>query len=52
MNFLKGGKKPFFKMLDDNLINKRDFIYVCMSNEKSEMYLNKDFEIIDQDKYN
>ena len=35
-------KKQFFKMLDDNLKNKRDFIYVNYSNEKDKFYLDKD----------
>ena len=44
-------KKQFFKMLDDNLKNKRDFIYVNYSNEKDKFYLDKDFNVIDTSLY-
>lgn len=49
-NYLQS-KKQFFKMLDDNLKNKRDFIYVNYSNEKDKFYLDKDFNVIDTSKY-
>ena len=49
-NYLQS-KKQFFKMLDDNLKNKRDFIYVNYSNEKDKFYLDKDFNVIDTNKY-
>lgn len=50
-NYL-GSKKAFFKMMEDNLVNKRDFIYVDFSqDEVKNMYKNKDFETIDINKY-
>lgn len=49
-NYLQS-KKQFFKMLDYNLKNKRDFIYVNYSNEKDKFYLDKDFNVIDTSKY-
>ena len=49
-NYLQS-KKQFFKMLDANLKNKRDFIYVNYSNEKDKFYLDKDFNVIDTSKY-
>tara|TARA_R110002167_G_scaffold344030_1_gene553208 strand:+ start:1827 stop:2567 length:741 start_codon:yes stop_codon:yes gene_type:complete len=45
-NYLQS-KKQFFKMLDDNLKGKRDWIYVNYSNEKDKFYLDKDFNVID-----
>ena len=49
-NYLQS-KKQFFKMLDSNLKNKRDFIYVNYSNEKDKFYLDKDFNVIDTSLY-
>ena len=49
-NYLQS-KKQFFKMLDDNLKGKRDWIYVNYSNEKDKFYLDKDFNVIDTAKY-
>lgn len=49
-NYLQS-KKQFFKMLDDNLKGKRDFIYTNYSNEKDKFYLDKDFNVIDTNKY-
>ena len=49
-NYLQS-KKQFFKMLDDNLKGKRDWIYVNYSNEKDKFYLDKDFNVIDTNKY-
>mgnify|MGYP006097121839 CR=1 FL=1 len=45
-NYLQS-KKQFFKMLDDNLKGKRDWIYVNYSNDKDKFYLDKDFNVID-----
>ena len=50
VNFLKT-RKAFKKMIRDNVDEKRDFLYVNFSNEKKDIYLNKDFKVIDQDKY-
>jgi len=50
VNFLKT-RKAFKKMFRDNVDEKRDFLYVNFSNEKKDIYLNKDFKVIDQDKY-
>ena len=49
-NYLQS-KKQFFRMLDDNLKGKRDWIYVNYSNEKDKFYLDKDFNVIDTSKY-
>ena len=49
-NYLQS-KKQFFKMLDDNLKGKRDWIYVNYSNEKDKFYLDTDFNVIDTSKY-
>jgi len=38
-------------MFRNEILEKRDFLYVCFSNEKKNIYLNKDFKVIDQDKY-
>lgn len=51
VNFLKS-RKSFKNMFRDNVVQKRDFLYVCFSNEKKNIYLNSDFKVIDQDKYN
>ena len=51
VNFLKS-KKAFKNMFREEVKEKRDFLYVCFSNEKKDMYLNSDFKVIDQDKYN
>jgi len=50
VNFLKT-RKAFKKMFRDNVDEKRDFLYVNFSNEKKDIYLDKDFKVIDQDKY-
>ena len=50
-NYLKSSKM-FFKMLDDNLKSKRDFIYVDFSQELvKDMYKDKNFDTIDISKY-
>ena len=49
-NYLQS-KKQFFRMLDDNLKGKRDWLYVNYSNEKDKFYLDKDFNVIDTSKY-
>lgn len=51
VNFLKS-RKAFKSLFRDNVVEKRDFLYVNFSNEKKDIYLNKDFKVIDQDKYN
>ena len=51
LNYI-GNKKGFFKMLSDNLTSKRDLIYVNLTAENvSDMYMDKDFNIIDIEKY-
>ena len=45
-NFLSGGKKAFFKMWRDNVKEKHDFMIVNYSNPAKDLYLNKDFEVI------
>lgn len=49
-NYLKN-KKQFFRMLDDNLKENRDFILIDLSKPRSEIYRNKNFEVIDTDEY-
>jgi len=50
-NFL-GSRKAFFKMLSDVLKGKRDFIYCNFTSENvKDMYMDKDFNIIDIEKY-
>ena len=51
VNFLKS-KKAFKNLFRENVVQKRDFLYVCFSNEKKDMYLSSEFKVIDQDKYN
>ena len=51
VNFLKT-RKAFKALFRNEVDEKRDFLYVCFSNEKKDIYLNKDFKVIDQDKYN
>ena len=51
VNFLKS-RKAFKSLFRENVDMKRDFLYVCFSNEKKDMYLNSDFKVIDQEKYN
>ena len=51
VNFLKT-RKAFKALFRNEVDEKRDFLYVCFSNEKKNIYLNKDFKVIDQDKYN
>ena len=47
-----GSRKAFFAMLEDNLKNKRDFIYVNYSVDTvDKMYRNSKFELIDINKY-
>jgi len=47
-----GNRKGFFKMLSDNLNSKRDFIYCNFTAENvKDMYMDKDFNIIDIEKY-
>ena len=47
-----GSRKGFFKMLSDNLTSKRDFIYCNFTAENvKDMYMDKDFNIIDIEKY-
>ncbi len=50
VNFLKT-RKSFKTLFRNEILEKRDFLYVCFSNEKKNIYLNKDFKVIDQDKY-
>ena len=50
VNFLKT-RKAFKALFRNEVDEKRDFLYVCFSNEKKDIYLNKDFKVIDQDKY-
>ena len=51
VNFLKT-RKAFKSLFRDNVDEKRDFLYVNFSNEKKDIYLDKDFKVIDQNKYN
>jgi len=51
VNFLKS-RKAFKNMFRDNVDEKRDFLYVNFSNEKKDIYLDTQFKVIDQDKYN
>ena len=51
VNFLKS-KKAFKNMFREEVKEKRDFLYVCFSNEKKDMYLSSEFKVINQDKYN
>ncbi len=51
VNFLKT-RKAFKNMFRENVDEKRDFLYVNFSNEKKDIYLDKDFKVIDQNKYN
>jgi len=47
-----GNRKGFFKMMSDFLTTKRDFIYCNFTSENvKDMYLDKDFNIIDIEKY-
>lgn len=47
-----GNRKGFFKMLSDNLTTKRDFIYCNFTSENvKDMYMDKNFNIIDIEKY-
>ena len=51
VNFLKS-RKAFKSLFRSQVLEKRDFLYVNFSNEKKDIYLNSDFKVIDQDKYN
>ena len=51
VNFLKS-RKAFKSLFRSQVLEKRDFLYVNFSNEKKDIYLDKDFKVIDQDKYN
>ena len=42
-NFLKGGKKAFYKMFRDNVKEKHDFLCINYSNNYDNLYLDKDF---------
>ena len=50
-NYLRGGKKAFYKMFRDNVKEKHDFLCINYSNKYDEMYLDKEFkplaEVID-----
>ena len=43
-NYLKGGKKAFYKMFRDNVIEKHDFLCINYSNKYDELYLDKKFK--------
>ena len=51
-NYLRGGKKAFYKMFRDNVKEKHDFLCINYSNNYDEMYLDKNFrplaEVIDK----
>lgn len=49
-NYLKKDSE-FVSMFRDNVIDKRDFLVINYTNPKHSMYLNKDFEKIDINKY-
>jgi len=42
-NFLKGGKKAFYKMFRDNVKEKHDFLCINYSNNYDNLYLDKNF---------
>jgi hypothetical protein len=52
-NYLRGGKKAFYKMFRDNVKEKHDFLCINYSNNYDELYLNKEFkplaEVIDKE---
>jgi len=45
MNYLKS-KRAFTDMWRNNIEGKRDFIVVNYDNDKNQIYLNKEFELI------
>lgn len=48
-NYLKGGKKAFYKMFRDNVNEKHDFLCINYSNKYNELYLDKKFKPLNED---
>ena len=51
-NYLKGGKKAFFKMFRDNVKERYDFIVINYSNNYDNLYLDKNFRPLAEEPHN